>query len=78
MEDSGARWNDQTRYDVNARRRGKRNGNEKGCWIYVPAEEPRRMGIDPADPAPEYRIYSGRRQGMAVTLYKPDRRASAA
>lgn len=57
------------RYDSARRRRGKRTGREKGCWLYVPAEELEAAGIDVDGPPPFYRVW-GRRGSVLVGLYR--------
>lgn len=56
------------RYDPARRRRAKRTGRERGCWLYVPAEELERAGIDPTGPPPWYRVW-GRSRSVLVGLY---------
>ena len=56
-------------YDPAARRRGVRRGRERGCWLYVPAEELERIGVDPKGAAPWYRIWT-RRKTLLVQLYE--------
>jgi|GEM_PF-3888775 len=58
------------RYDAMRRRQSKRAGREKGCWIYIPAEELRSAGIDPNGPAPFYRTWGARRGSLLARLYK--------
>lgn len=57
------------RYDAMQRRVGKRAGREKGCWIYVPAEELRKAGIDPSGSPPFYRTWGAKRGSLLVRLY---------
>lgn len=60
--------------DPALRRRTKRAGRERGCWLYIPADDLRRAGIDPEGPPPFYRInaYQRSKNGHTaiVTLYK--------
>jgi hypothetical protein len=50
-------------YDQAKRRKGIRRGRERGCWVYVPAEELEGAGLDPSsDEPPYYRLYSRRRK----------------
>lgn len=62
-----------TRYDAGERRRALRHGRERGCWVYVPAEELRAAGIDPAGDVPFYRTWGTARGGVFVRLYKSRR-----
>jgi len=58
------------RYDAMQRRQSKRTGREKGCWLYVPAEELVAAGIDPNGPPPFYRTWGSARGGLLARLYK--------
>lgn len=60
------------RYDAALRRRAKRAGRERGCWIYIAAEELERAGIDPHGPAPWYRVTGTQTRGARamVNLYR--------
>lgn len=58
------------RYDSGARRQSKRAGREKGCWIYIPAEELVAAGIDPTGPPPLYRTWGSRRGSLLARLYR--------
>jgi hypothetical protein len=58
------------RYDPARRRRTIRRGRERGCWLYVAAEELLRAGIDPYGPAPFYRVWGSRRGSVVVRLYR--------
>lgn len=57
-------------YDSAKRRRSKRAGRERGCWLYVPADELVKAKIDPSDPPPFYRVWGSSRGGLFVRLYK--------
>jgi hypothetical protein len=59
-----------TKYDAAARRRAQRRGRERGCWVFVPAEELRKAGHNPDDPPPFYRTWGTRSGGVLVRLYK--------
>jgi hypothetical protein len=59
-----------SKYDAMARRRAQRRGRERGCWVYVPAEELRKAGHDPAGPPPFYRTWGSARGGVMVRLYR--------
>lgn len=58
------------RYDAMARRQSRRSGRERGCWIYIPAEELERVGTDPQGPPPHYRTWGTSRGGVMVRFYK--------
>lgn len=57
------------RHDAAARRRAVRSGRERGCWVYIPAEELAAAGVDPQGDAPFYRTW-GRKRTILVALYK--------
>jgi hypothetical protein len=57
-------------YDHGERRRSLRKGRERGCSVYVAAEELRRAGIDPSGPPPFYRVWGSRGGSILVRLYK--------
>jgi hypothetical protein len=46
-----------------------RRGRERGCWLYVPAEQIERAGIDVNGPPPTYRVWDGRKRTLLVQLY---------
>lgn len=58
------------RHDPGLRRRSRREGRERGCWVYIPLEELAKTRVDVDGPAPFYRT-AGRRGGstVVVTLY---------
>lgn len=58
------------RYDARARRRSQRRGREKGCHVYIPAEELQRAGYSPDDPPPWYRVWGSSRGGLFIRLYR--------
>ena len=58
------------RFDPALRRRSQRHGREAGCWLYVSAADLVRSGIDPQAPAPFYRVWTGRRGGLTISLYR--------
>ena len=58
------------RYDAGRRRRAKRDGREKGCRVYIPAEELAKAGFDPDGPEPYYRVWGTQRGGVFVRLYR--------
>lgn len=56
------------RYDPCLRRRAKRAGRERGCWIYIPAAELEKAGR--ADTWPLfYRVWGSKRGGLTLRLY---------
>jgi len=57
-------------HDQALRRRTLRRGREKGCWLYVSAEDLARLGFAPGEPAPFYRVWAGRAGGLTVRLYR--------
>jgi hypothetical protein len=59
----------QGRFDKGALRQAQRSGRMKGCSINIAAAELRASGIDPDGPAPRYRIWTGERGRLIVTLY---------
>ena len=58
------------RYDAAQRRRSVRRGRERGCWVYVPAEELQRAGIDLDGPPPFYKVWGRRGGGLAARFYR--------
>lgn len=59
-----------TKYDHAALRNGVRRGRERGCWVYIPAEELTAAGIDPYGEPPQYRLWGGRKRTLLVQLYE--------
>lgn len=59
-----------TKYDAMRRRRGVRKARERGCWVYVAAEELEKAGIDPTGPAPFYRTWGSSSGSILVRLYR--------
>lgn len=57
-------------YDHAARRASVRRGRERGCWLYIPAEELLKTGISPLALPPFYRIWAGPRGRVVVQLYR--------
>lgn len=57
-------------YDPGRRRRSVREGRERGCWVYIPAQELVKAGVSVFAGPPWYRIWGGRRGGVVVRLYK--------
>ncbi len=58
------------RYDDAARRLSKRRGRERGCWVYIPADELAKADWSPEGPPPFYRVWGRARGGVLVRLYK--------
>jgi len=59
------------RHDEGLRRRAQRTGREKGCWVYIAAEQLARMGYGLNDPPPYYRTWvGGSRPRLIVNLYR--------
>jgi hypothetical protein len=58
------------RYDSAARRRAARRPRERGCSVYIPAEELVAAGIDPTGPVPFYRVWGRSRGTVLVRLYR--------
>jgi hypothetical protein len=54
-------------YDPAARRQGVRKGRERGCWVYIPAEELGKLRGAPFEAAPHYRT-TGRAGGRTVIV----------
>lgn len=61
-----------TRYDRSKPRQSLRRGQERGVWVFIPAEELRRAGFDPREPAPKYRLWGRKRGSVLVRLYVED------
>jgi hypothetical protein len=59
-----------TKYDAGARRRAQRRGRERGCWLYVPAEELAKAGWAPDEAPPLYRTWGTPRGGVFVRFYR--------
>lgn len=57
-------------YDAAHRRRSKRTGAERGCWVFIPADELRRAGIDPKGDPPRYRLWGRARGSILLRLYR--------
>jgi len=62
------------RYDKAERKQSTRKQREKGCRVYVTAEELRAAGFAPEAPPPFYRIHGYKRSKNAgsviVSLYR--------
>jgi len=61
---------DGVRYDDAAARQSVRRGRERGVWVFVPARELRKAGIDPHGPAPTYRVWGRRGGSVLARLYR--------
>lgn len=61
---------DGLRYDDAAARQSVRRGRERGVWVFVPAAELRKAGIDPHAAAPKYRTWGRSRGSVLVRLYR--------
>lgn len=59
----------QGRHDAGQRRQSTRKGRERGCSLYIAAEELEAAGIDLAAPPPKYRVWAGRKRTLVVSLY---------
>lgn len=58
------------RHDPAQRRRATRGGRQRGCFIYIAAEQLQEAGIDPNGPAPYYRLWVNKgRPRFVVNLY---------
>ena len=64
------RLSDGVRYDAAASRQSVRRGRERGVWVFVPARELRKAGIDPHALAPKYRVWGRRSGSVLVRLYR--------
>lgn len=58
------------KHDPAARRKAQRRGRERGCWVYIAADDLAAAGFAAGDPPPWYRIWGGRRGRYIVTLYR--------
>lgn len=61
----------QGRHDSASWRRAKRSGRQRGCYIYLAAEELERAGLDPTAAVPTYRVWPSKAKGngrFVVTL----------
>lgn len=63
-----------SRYDHAERRKATRARRQKGCYVYLPAEELARAGFSPDDPPPFYKT-DGYQRGpnghtVIVSLYR--------
>ncbi len=60
---------EQDSYDEAKPRKAQRSGQQRGVFIYVPAAELRKAGIDPHGEAPTYRVWGTSKGGVMVRLY---------
>jgi hypothetical protein len=61
-------------YDAARRKRATRGGRDRGCRVYIAADELRAAGISPEGPPPFYRVrgYQRSKNGhsVIVSLYR--------
>lgn len=57
------------RHDAGLRRQASRKGRERGCSLYIAAEELIAAGIDPYAPPPAFKVWPGRKRTLVVSLY---------
>lgn len=57
-------------HDSALRRRSVRRGRERGCWVYIPAEELQKARIDLDAGPPFYKTWGDRRGSIIVRLYR--------
>ena len=57
------------KYDPARRRRGVRRGRERGCWVYVPAEELHKALGEVPEVPPHYRVWGRQGRSVIVKLY---------
>ncbi len=66
-------YQEQSRYDSVERRKGVRKPRDRGVWVFIPAVELRKAGIDPHAEPPTYRTVGHQRSthghSVIVTLY---------
>ena len=58
------------RYDARERRRAQRRGRERGCHVYIPAEELQKAGWPLDGPPPYFRVWGSSRGGLFIRLYE--------
>ena len=58
------------RFDAMRRRRALRTGRQRGCFIYIAAEELHKAGIALDGPAPFYLVWGSRGGSVLVRLYR--------
>lgn len=57
------------RHDAGQRRKASRKGRERGCSLYIAAEELAAAGIDPYGPPPTFKVWTGRKRTLMIALY---------
>jgi hypothetical protein len=57
------------RHDAQARRKAQRRGRERGCWVYISAEQLGKAGLASDAFVPWYRVWGGQRGRYVVVLY---------
>lgn len=58
-------------HDPAKRRKAQRRGRERGCWVYLSAEQLVAAGIDVSSPPPYYRVWEAKgRPRFVVNLYR--------
>jgi hypothetical protein len=62
------------RHDAAHRRKSKRAGRERGCWLYIPFEQLEECGFKRDEPPPFYLTWpdSGGRPRLMVNLYREE------
>lgn len=65
------------RYDSAERRLAVRKGRERGCSVYIAAEELLKTGIPLDGEPPAYRVWAGARGRVVIQLYRRRERANA-
>jgi hypothetical protein len=58
------------RHDHASRRKSQRHGREKGCWVYIPAEQLDKTGYGEDGPPPYYRVWAKSEGRIVIQLYK--------
>lgn len=58
------------RYDPAERRLAQRVGRQKGCRVYIPAEELLKAGYGPDEDPPAYRVWGAPRGRIVIQLYR--------
>jgi len=59
------------RHDAAERRKASRKGRERGCSLYIAAEELAAAGIDPYSDPPLFKVWPSRKGSLLIQLYKP-------
>lgn len=57
-------------YDPGRRRRSVRTARERGCWVYIPAEELIKTGVSVFADPPLYRVWGRKRGSVLIRVYK--------